>query len=632
MRNQILRKKIGELGRKAAIVAICLFVIGSLRPSAAQAYQALPLYGDGFLHADKAYSLFAQGRFKETKQELQLALNYYPDHPRLLLLAAQTMEQEGNYEDALRQLAVVNEKYPDFAQALAIRAYIYAKMARHSDAVVYFKRTLESLDDENVDRQGVRINLMDSALRSGQPATAADYLQPQDSSSLRLQIAKSLIDASLYQEALRILDRSAITNLAPVQAAEILFLRGSVLEKLGNDSEALSTYTEVLSLISQGDSPYLRSEVFWKFAETAERKGNVAKALEYGNESVAAWPDSTARRLQFAYLAKRHHQEALAAEQMEKAVQLSKGPVPVAVLRDLAYTLKNLGKNAKAMKYFEQSIDAAEKPESLPVEERRKAIELNYDLRREHETLERKWTVYSAVTYWKPSGGDALVQASVEFDWQIYNNNGRKLALFNRYYGNVWSQSPNSPGPFAWSPVIVSYGWETTQGGVGINWKPLTNANLVLSIENQFPVGRQGDQGWLYRVGYSWDQGYEFKPYVKSWSYRTFYGEYDYWTNNKRNSFGIETRWGRSTRLGGLSSRSVFTPHIFFTANYDSGYAAYDQSNWAMAAGPGFVYRKWYREDKYNAPRSYWDFIVQYRFRLGSRRIDGLLAQWFTSF
>ena len=158
------------------------------------------------------------------------------------------------------------------------------------------------------------------------------------------------------------------------------------------------------------------------------------------------------------------------------------------------------------------------------------------------------------LTYWSPAGGDALLQASVEFDWQVYNKNGRKIILFNRYYGNVWSQAPNTMGPFAWSPTIVSYGWETTQGGVGVSWKPITDANLVLTVERQFPVGRQGVYDWLYRAGYSWDKGYEFKPFVKSWPYITFYGEYDYWSSADRHSFGIETRWGAQYTVG----RSVF--------------------------------------------------------------------------
>ena len=396
MRNQISEKKRRELTRKTALAVLSLFIFAAFHTSAVWAYQTETLYGEGFTHADKAYSYFAQGKYAETERELQAALGYYPGHPRLLLLLVQSLEQRGNYAEALKQIAEINEKNPDFAQALAIRAYIHAKMANHAEAVVYFKRTLESADGENVDRQSIRINLIDSALRSHEPAIAAEYLQEQDPQTLRLQIARNLIDSKMYDTALKVLDGVSISSLPALTAAEVLYLRASVLEKTGRNTEATAAYNEVLALIEPGGSPYLKSEVLWKFSEAAERKGDIPSALKLGRDSVNAWPESTARRLQFAYMAKRHKQEKIAAEQFEYAVLHSKESVPVSVVRDLAYTLKRLGENAKAMKYFERSIDAAEKPETLPAAQRQKAIELNYDLRREHETLERKWGMYDS--------------------------------------------------------------------------------------------------------------------------------------------------------------------------------------------------------------------------------------------
>jgi hypothetical protein len=38
--------------------------------------------------------------------------------------------------------------------------------------------------------------------------------------------------------------------------------------------------------------------------------------------------------------------------------------------------------------------------------------------------------------------------------------------------------------------------------------------------------------------------------------------------------------------------------------------------------GPGFNVRYWFREDHYNAPRSYLDFGVQYRTSLGGGESD----------
>ena len=632
MRNQIYAKRSDKLNKIAlgGFVCLCLFGLAPVQP--ARAYQTEPLYGEGFLHADQAYTYFSKGQFAATQRELETALRFYPQHPRLLLLLAQAQEQQGDFTAASQTLGDLIRQHPGFAQALAVRGYLHARMAEHSAAVEWFKQALASDDHENVDHHSLRINLIDSALRSNQPRIAAGYLEPEDPATLRIQLVRKLIEAADNTTALQVLDTFPTSGMNKVAQAELLFLRGSILEQSGQAQAAKTDYSSVLSLVQSGESPFLKSEVLWKLAEAAERSGDIAQALKLGEEAVQALPESNVRRLQYAYMAKRHKQEQIAAVHMEAAIRQDPN-IPVAVLQDVAYSLKRLGENRKAMAYFKRSLDRQTPSEALPAGQRQKAIELNYDLRREHETLEKTWGMYTAFTYWRPTVGDAVLQGSQEFFWQPYNKNGRKLLVFNRYYGNIWSQAPDARGPYDWSPTVASSGWSTAQGGLGISWKPLTDANLVLTVEKLFPAGQQGINDWLYRVGYSWDRGYEFKPYVKSWPYVTFYGEYDQWASSGRQIFGMETRWGRSTRLGDRNSRSVFTPHLFFTASYDSGYDDNaGQTRLAMAAGPGIVYRRWYREDKYNAPRSYWDLTVQYRFNIGVRRMDGLLVQWFNSF
>ena len=42
-----------------------------------------------------------------------------------------------------------------------------------------------------------------------------------------------------------------------------------------------------------------------------------------------------------------------------------------------------------------------------------------------------------------------------------------------------------------------------------------------------------------------------------------------------------------------------------------------DSRTWSLGAGPGVAVRYWFREDHYNAPRSYLDWSMQYRFPIG---------------
>lgn len=615
---------------KVLTLGLCLIL--AVFSGRAYAYETEPLFGPGYLHADRAYALFAKGSYAQAEQEAWLALNYYPQHPRLLLLVAQAREARGQYAEALPLLEKLSQEHPGFAQVKAIQGYVHAKMANHAVAVTFFEKTLTLNDAENVDRNALRINLIDSALRSNQPKIAAAHLASADPVVLRLQVVRALVEQLASQDALTVIDNTSIEGLPDVTVGEVWALKASILYSLGRNEEALQLYSKILHQV--GDrSPYLKSEALWKIAEAAEQKGNVEEALKLGAESVAAYPESTVRRLQYAYMAIRNRRDHVATIHMEYAVQHATEGPPVAVFRDLAYSFKRSGNNYKAMYYFKRSIDLAPRWDKELPEQQQKAIQLNYDLRREHETLERKWGMYTALTYWTPARGDAVLQGSQEFYWQPYHKNGQKLMVFNRYYGNLWSAAAGTAGPVESTPWIASYGWSTAQGGIGLNWKPISDANLVLTVEKLFPVGQQGLNDWLYRIGYSWDQGVELKPIAKNWTYLTFYGEYVQWASSARQILGMETRWGRSHSLKGAGSRSVLTPHIFFTANYDSGYDGNnDQTRLALAVGPGIVLRKWYREDRYNAPKSFWDLTLQYRFNLGQRRIDGLLFQWFNSF
>ena len=67
--------------------------------------------------------------------------------------------------------------------------------------------------------------------------------------------------------------------------------------------------------------------------------------------------------------------------------------------------------------------------------------------------------------------------------------------------------------------------------------------------------------------------------------------------------------------------KTVLFPHAVAAAEYNSLLV----DKLSVGAGPGVSLRHWFREDKYDAPRSYVDFSLQYRFRLsGDDRAKGL--------
>jgi Tfp pilus assembly protein PilF len=142
-------------------------------------------------------------------------------------------------------------------------------------------------------------------------------------------------------------------------------------------------------------------------------------------------------------------------------------------------------------------------------------------------------------------------------------------------------------------------------------------------------------EGYL-QAGYSWQDS----P-AKLWLRNNATGEDDEKQSGrlKRDqAFGTaELRVGRSYRVDAISDKLVFFPYGVVGADWlwnknsvtgleikgiDSYRLLGGGSSWSLGAGPGFNIRYWFREDHYNAPRSYLDLTTQYRFNIGGGAAD----------
>ncbi|WP_203564835.1 NfrA family protein [Bordetella pseudohinzii] len=178
--------------------------------------------------------------------------------------------------------------------------------------------------------------------------------------------------------------------------------------------------------------------------------------------------------------------------------------------------------------------------------------------------------------------------------------------------------------------------------------------------------------GWMGYMTYGYYHGRDLRTDVPSWLTVEGYSQLGYtWDSNdarfdvksvdrKGNTTGTvassdgkltrdqafataELRVGRSFRLDQISNNLVIFPHVVVGAdwlwqkNRASGvsyppatidYALSDNGrSWSLGVGPGLNLRYWFREDHYNAPRSYFDWSVQYRTPLGggaTERAKGL--------
>ncbi|MOA27192.1 hypothetical protein D3C78_1480470 [compost metagenome] len=119
---------------------------------------------------------------------------------------------------------------------------------------------------------------------------------------------------------------------------------------------------------------------------------------------------------------------------------------------------------------------------------------------------------------------------------------------------------------------------------------------------------------------------------MPSWWTSQLYAEVGHYINDSRDYFNSEWQVGRSYAIGGTGSRWVAFPHVVAAIDYDSKMKSEGGNDFssgdAGGIGIGNNVRYWFREDAYNAPRSYVDLSLQYRARVfGEDRAKGAFAR-----
>ena len=251
-----------------------------------------------------------------------------------------------------------------------------------------------------------------------------------------------------------------------------------------------------------------------------------------------------------------------------------------------------------------------------------------YDTRRTIADVSRKWGVLASLTVRNGSGvvptfgavgggtpGKRVAQTGAEAYYRPWGfRNGQFVELFARGFATLDDENGGRTGGDSFS------------GALGARWKPLTAQNLVLSFSRTF--GPNVDDDWLAQVGWSWDHGTDLRVDRRSWWTTRLYAELGRYLQNDID-YGIASAMVGRSYVVGTDGRTVLFPHLFAGVEYTSNEA----EKTSAGAGPGVSLRRWFREDTYNAPRSYWDLTLQYRARLtGDDRMKGLFVNGLLSY
>jgi len=453
----------------------------------------------------------------------------------------------------------------------------------------------------------------------------------QDTPSAGSAAAKAAYQAYARHDYVIAADQALKATQASPRHVPYRLLRLQALEAQGRPEQALEEANEYLRLYGDASEVLaLRSRLRYRLGQHEFASADAQAALESGRLSLSSEidlllqegrSDEASRRFANAlnedtelrnsadpdlgYLAMRVGDDTSAMSIFDRAQE--QGHLPATALQDAAYTASRLAENDKSIGYFKRAIDAADDGNlALPARE-------HFATRREVADRERTWGINALVGYRGITPGAAATtpglygntaQAVGEVYWRPQGfRDGRFWELYGGLAQTLHSQHGGATGS------------ETLQGAFGLRAKPLREHNIVLSVERRVKIGSSSSSDWLLRAGYSGGMGTDLRIDVPDWTTVNVYTEVGRFLHAERNYATFESQVGRSFRMNDANSRLVVFPHAVLGADYDS-HRAWSGEKSSSGAGPGIAMRYWYREGKYDAPRSYLDFSVQYRWRL----------------
>ena len=445
----------------------------------------------------------------------------------------------------------------------------------------------------------------DAAVSKAREAVQLSPSNPQ----YRLLLVNALVAAGQLEQA----DQEATAFLAASgNDGEMLALRSRVRQRRGQDS--LAALDAEAALRSGNVSAASETGLLVQLNRKEQARERFNAALREG--AFADQPD-----VDTAYLAAQAGDDEAALTAFDRASSANALPDPA--LQDAAYAAGRLGRNEESVSYFKRAIDAADSGR-LPLTPQ----ELFY-ARRSVADRSRNMGVYGSLAYrgigvsglsLTPGASDDSLQGGLEAYWRPFGyGDGRLFEVYGGLSGTLYSKAE------------LPTGASTMQGALGARVKPFAETNLVLAVERRLKIGSTAQSDWLARLGYSWGMGQDLRVDTPDWWTAQVYAEAGRFIKLKQNYANFEGQAGRSFRLDAIHPKLVIFPHAVLGADRNDGYGQGREK--AVGAGVGASLRYWFNEDKYTAPRSYWDMSLQYRGRIsGDERAKGVFLRFTLSY
>lgn len=641
---------------------------------------------------DAMYKALQAGDVKAAVAQGSEAVRLAPENAAYRLVLVHALLRDNQHAQADRVATEAIALLPESAAPLAMRGYARQGLGRGADANVDLDRALQQKGLSAAAQREIRLLAADLALAQGDGRRAMDLLQALPASdadaAARRELAQQaggtaptmalrapgidctnvaasqtctlqaegvppmpgFVHATAAYRALeerdaqRALEQARLATAASPASRDWHLMHMNAALAAGQPAEAQRAATAALALRPDAQTLAQRASIRRQAGDEAGARADAEAALQSGDlpvatraalladlgrtrearELLASAPAGAATpqgRLDMAYLSARIGDDQAARAAFAQAD--ASGGLPPSSLMDAGYASMRAKQDDEAVAYFKRAVDAVNGLQ-LKMEP-----QMLYDTRRQIAEVSRKWGVLASITSRNGSGvapgfgavgggspGQRVAQAGAEVYYRPWGfRNGQFVEVFARGFATLDSENGDETGGDSFS------------GAVGARWKPLTAQNLVLSLSRTF--GPNVNDDWLAQIGWSWDHGTDLRVDRRSWWTTRLYAEVGRYLENDID-YGIASAMFGRSYVASADGRTVLFPHLFVGAEYASDAPG---DNTAAGAGPGVSLRRWFREDTYNAPRSYWDVTVQYRARLsGDERMKGLFINGLLSY
>lgn len=640
---------------------------------------------------DAMYKALQAGDVKGAVAHGTEAVRFAPENAAYRMVLVHALLRDARHADAERVATEAVALLPDSAAPLALRGYARQGLGRAADASADLDRALQQRGVQPPTQRQLRLLAADLALAQGSGQRAMDLLaafpQGDADAASRRELARQRVAGGAAPFVLRVpgidcsnadaaqgcnlqaaampalpgfanataayraleerdvqraLDQARLATQASPGQRDWHLMHMNAALAAGQPAEAERAASAALALGQDPQTLARRSSLRRGLGDAAGADADAQAALQSGQLppateaslladmgrtrearerlAAASQAQTPAGSLDAAYLSARIGDDQAAREAFARAD--AGAGLPPTSLMDAGYAAMRARQDDEAVAYFKRAIDAVNGLQ-LKMEP-----QMLYDTRRAVADISRKWGVLASLTTRNGSGvapgfgavggspGERVTQAGAEVYYRPWGfRNGQFVELFARGFATVDSQGPGNTGG------------DSFQGGVGARWKPLTAHNLVLSVSRVF--GPNVDDDWLAQLAWSWDYGTDLRVDRGSWWTTRLYAELGRYLENEVD-YGVASAMVGRSYLVGADGRTVLFPHLFAGIEYTSNDPV---ARTSAGAGPGVSLRRWFREDRYNAPRSYWDVTLQYRARLsGDNRMRGLFLNGLLSY